>query len=169
MAFVISNNHLQTNLTIQHSSCPIQSNRIAPEGPVIFHRQDVGPTGINIPPLYLAGPCISVTPSSVGQNYTLPTASQILQVFGRNLESGIPRFGPGTIMELQVINRGTYTCALVSNPTGGDGTAVLCYTGAYGLGTGVVPLAGYPTHVYLEWIQVYGGPNGATGYYSIYA
>jgi hypothetical protein len=170
MAFVVANNTRQTNLSIYRPVNHVTSNRMSPEGPVVYHRQDVGSVSTVIPAIALTGQCISMAPTSASQNYTLPTAAQILQVFGRNLESGISRISPGTIFEIKVINRGTAPCAVVSNPTGGDGSAVICYTGAYDqLGTGAIASSGLPTRICLEWLEVNSGTQGATGLYCVYA
>lgn len=169
MSLVVSNNRLQTNFSIQRPVVPIISNKCTPEGPIMYHRQDIGSSGTTISAVQLAGQCLSVIPGTSGQTYTLPTASQILQVFGRNIDSGLSRIVPGTIMEFKFVNRGSFTCAIAGNPTGSDGSAVICYTGAAGLGTGVVALSGLPTRICLEWLQVNSGTNGATGLYTIYA
>ena len=160
MAFYYSSNTNQTNLAITGSTSSVGANRLHALSTPIYHRQELGPVSATIKPITLAAPCMSMVPISAAQVYTLPTAAQILQVFGRNLESGQSRLYAGTVMELQFMNRGAFPCEVSSNTTGGGGAAIVCATGdGYG---------GMGTKIFLEFTSVSSGLNGCTGDYVIY-
>lgn len=161
MSFVSSNNLNQTNFSVMGSTSSVGPNRMRSDVIPVSHRQDLGATGITIPPIYLCGPCISMVPQLASQSFAFPSAAQMLQLFGRNLETGLSRIAPGTVMEFQFINRGAVPCEVVASGTGGDSSLVACATGAGNLGKG--------TKVFLEWIAVNSGLNGCTGEYTIYA
>jgi Collagen triple helix repeat (20 copies). len=143
---------------MSNSTSSVGANRTASIPTEMYHRQDLGATGVAINPIVLAAPCMSMTPTSGGQTYTLPAASEILQVFGRNLDSGVSRIIPGTVMELQFINKGAVPCTIACSATGGDSSTVVCGTGAYGKGTRVM----------LEFTAVNSSTAGSTGTYTIY-
>ena len=156
MAFYSSSNTNQTNLSVVSSTSSSNANRLQALPVPVYHRQELGPSSVAIRPIVLAAPCISMTPSTAGQTYTLPSAAQILQVFGRNLESGHSRLYAGSILDLQFVNRsGLFTCNVSSAATGGDSKTIICpvYSG---------------TKVFLEFTSVSSGLNGCTGDYIIY-
>ena len=108
--------------------------------------------------------------AATGTNYTLPSASNLLAAFGAPL--GQSKLGVGDCLLLRVNNKGTSPAYIVSNSSGGDGSAVIAYangnTGSYsGQGTGSAG-QGKTTLVTLEWLQVNSGTNGATGLYTVY-
>ena len=136
-------------------------------------KQDVGNAGAAIPPSFLLNHTIVVSPTGANQTYTLPTASAILAEFGKSIDTGVPKLAAGNSLVVRVVNRGGYPAYIASNPTGGDGSAIISYTGsATGIGgpgfTGSVAPVGKLTTIYLEWLAVNGGVNGATGQYTIY-
>jgi hypothetical protein len=156
MAFYSSSNTNQTNLSVVGSTSSASVNHLHAVPSTVYHRQELGPVTASIRPIVLAAPCISMTPSTVAQTYYLPTAAQILQVFGRNLESGQSHFCAGTIMELQFVNRSAlFPCRVSSAATGGDAKTIECpvYSG---------------TKIFLEFTSVSSGLNGCTGDYIIY-
>ena len=161
MSFVSSNNLNQVNFAVVGSTSSVGPNRLKSACVPVSHRQDLGATGTVIPSLYLSGPCISMVPATGTQDYTFPAATQMLQVFGRNLDSGVSRIAPGTVMEFQFINRGTEACTVTASGTGGDSTSVACATGGSNIGK--------KTGVFLEWIAVNSGMGGCTGTYTIYS
>lgn len=137
-------------------------------------RQNVGSAGAAIPPSFLLNHTIVVSPTGASQTYTLPTASQILSEFGKSIDTGVPKLVTGDSIRFKIVNRGNSPAYIATNPTGGDGTAIICYTGSStgwgGFGfTGSVTPVGKQTTLYLEWLSVSGGINGATGVYTIYA
>ena len=137
----------------------------------------LGNTGTAIPTSYLVAGNVFISPTGVGNVYTLPTAAQILATFGQPL--GVPNLQPNDVLIFHVINNGLWPAAVVTSTTGGDGSAVWCqpasatgvgsggYTGALGLGHG--------TPVYIQITAVSPGnvTNGlivsATGSYTIYS
>ncbi len=173
MALVTSSSS-STNFGVKSQNPVVPANRMPPltTGKVI--KQNVGASGSAIPPSFVLGHTIVVSPTGPSQTYTLPTASAILSEYGKSIDTGIPKLAAGDSLIIRVVNRGAAPAIIASNPTGGDGTAIICYTGsATGVGgpgfTGSVTPVGKLTTLYLEWLQVNGGVNGSTGYYSIYA
>jgi hypothetical protein len=160
MAFYYSSNTNQTNLAISGSTSSVGANRIHAVPTTVYHRQELGPVSVAIKPIALAAPCMSMAPASAAQVYTLPTAAQILQVFGRNMESGKSRMYAGTVMELQFMNRGAFPCTVSATAAGGDGSYITCATGDGYSGMG--------TKIFLEFTSVSSGLNGCTGDYVIY-
>ena len=154
----------------------IPSNRSAPLVTGRITKQDMGPAGTSIPPGAILGNTIVVSPTGANQTYTLPTASSILSEFGKSIDTGVPKLSVGDSHIIRIVNRGTAPAYVASNPTGGDGTAIIVnnggatgnYTSSYAY-TGTVVPVGHLTSIYLEWLQVNGGVQGATGFYTIYA
>jgi hypothetical protein len=158
MALYFSSNPNQTNFSVSGAPVSVGANRLHALPVPMYHRQDLGPVSVAIKPIVLAAPCISMAPTATGQTYTLPSAAQILQVFGRNLESGLSRVSSGTIIELTVVNHsGTFGATVAASGTGGSGT-VVCPTGPYGKGT----------KVFVEFTSVSSGTGGCTGDYVVY-
>lgn len=136
-------------------------------------KQNVGAVGVVIPTSFLTSHTIVVAPTTVNQTYTLPTASAILSQFGKS-GSGVPKLVAGDSLVLQVVNRGAFPAYIASNPVGGDGTAIISYTGAASVSsgplyTGAMVPSGKLTTVYLEWLEVHSSSAGATGYYTVFA
>lgn len=130
-----------------------------------------GNTGTSIPASVLGSQAIIVTPASINQTYTLPTASAILSAFG--LRNGLAYLEAGAYIPIQVINASAFPAYILSNPTGGDGSAAIAYgTTAVGgngaLSTGAVGVAAHKTDVLLRFSNVGVSANGATGTYSIF-
>ena len=157
MALYYSSNPNQTNFSVSGGTSSVGANRLHAFPIPVYHRQDVGPASVALNPIVLASPCISMSPSAGSLTYTLPTAAQILQVFGRNLESGRANVCAGTIAELQVVNHGAFPCTVAASSTGGSGT-VVCATGPYGKAT----------KVFVEFTSVSSGLAGCTGEYVVY-
>jgi hypothetical protein len=133
-------------------------------------KQDLGSTGTAIPVTTLLNSTIVVSPSAPGQVYTLPSASAILNQFGRNTDTGVAKLAVGDTLVFDIVNRGT-TGAFISasGALGGDNTQINSLPGATSLNwTGTTPL-GRTTTVRLEFLQVGSGVAGATGQYTIYA
>lgn len=130
-------------------------------------KASLGNASAPVPLAAIQAHTFSVSPTGAGQVYTLPTASDLLSGFGKNIDTGIPKFVAGDAISFEVVNRGPFPCGLASNATGGDGTVVTCSTGSSSAFAGSAPV-GKITRVHLEWTAVNGGVNGATGTYTIY-
>jgi len=136
-------------------------------------KNDLGATGKAIPASLVLGHTIIVSPVTASQTYTLPTASSLLSEFGRSIDTGVPTTRAGNMIVFNVVNRGTSPAYIKSNTVGGDGTAIIAYNGgvvdAAGPSyTGATVPVGKITPVYLEWLSVSGGLDGATGTYTLY-
>lgn len=161
------------NFSIRNPIPPYVPNRAPPLHSGVAIQNDVGAVTTNISAAALLGHTIVVSPTTAGQTFTLPTASSILYEFGRSIDTGVPKTAPGNMLVFNVVNRGTLPAYIASNPTGGDGSAIIAYNGGVISATGpsytgaVVPV-GKITPVYMEWLQVSGGVNGSTGQYTLY-
>lgn len=171
---LITTSQANANFGVKTQIPTVPANRAPPlvTGRVIG--QSAGTSGTAIPPSFLMNHTIVVAPTAANQTYTLPTASAILSEFGKSIDTGVPKLAVGDSLILRVVNRGAAPAYILSNPTGGDGTALIAYTGSAtgnaGPGfTGSVTPVGHLSTLYLEWLQVNGGVNGATGLYTIYA
>lgn len=129
---------------------------------------DLGATGAEINPALLASSTIVVRPTAI-QTYTLPSASDIISIFGIDVDTGIPRISTGQSIKLNVINKGTAPAYILSGPTGGDGTAIIAFTGAANASnaTGSTP-HGKVTPLTIEFTSVSSSLLGATGAYTVY-
>jgi hypothetical protein len=170
---LVTSSQASSNFGVKNQILTTPTNRAPPlvTGKII--KTNVGTTSAAIPPVAILGHTITVSPASASQIYTLPTASAILAEFGKSIDTGVPKLAAGDSHIIRIVNRGAAPAIILSNPTGGDGTAILAYTGsATGIGgvgfTGTVFPVGKLTTLYLEWLQVSGGVNGATGLYTIY-
>src|SRR6185437_6143144 len=168
---LITSSSASTNFNVRNSGTA--TNKIAASTCTKVIKQDVGAVGTNIPPSFMLNHTITVSPTGANQTYTLPTASAILAEFGKSNDTGVPKLAVGNSLMLRIVNRGGFPAYIATNPTGGDGTAIVAYTGSStgiaGPGfTGSVSPVGKLTTIYLEWLQVNGGVNGATGQYTIY-
>jgi hypothetical protein len=136
----------------------------------------LGNVGTSVPISALLDSMVVVSPnggsnSATGAPYTLPSAASLLSAFGAPL--GQAKLNVGDCLIFRINNKGTSPAYIVSNSSGGDGSAVIAYangnTGSYsGQGTGTVSHAGKVTQLTLEWLQVNSGSNGATGLYTVY-
>lgn len=171
---LITSSSANANFGVRNQIPTVPANRAPPLSSGKIIKQNVGAAGTNIPPSFVLNHTIVVSPTGASQTYTLPTASAILSEFGKSIDTGVPKIAAGDSLILRVVNRGSSPAYIASNPTGGDGTAIIAYTGAStGVGgplfTGAVAPVGKLTTLYLEWLQVSGGVNGSTGLYTIYA
>lgn len=171
---LITSSSASTNFGVKTQIPSVPANRTPALTTGRVFKQNLGTAGTAIPPAYVLGHTIVVSPSTGLQTYTLPTASAILAEFGKSIDTGVPKISVGDSLVLRVVNRGSSAAFIASNPTGGDGTAIIAYTGSSAAVSGaqytgsVVPV-GKLTTLYLEWLQVNGGVNGATGLYTVYA
>lgn len=167
MALVTSTSS-QLNFGIKQTANQSRANRTAPAVTSKIIRQSVGNTGAAIPLTFILGDTIVISPSTVNQTYTLPSASQILSEFGKSIDTGVPKLAAGDCLQLKIVNRGAFAGYILTSPTGGDGSALLAYTGGAAASTGAIAISGKLTTMYLELTAVNGGVNGATGAYTIY-
>lgn len=127
-------------------------------------------TGTNIPVSALTNQAIVITPGTANQTYVLPTASAILSSFG--VHSGISTLETDSIIPLQIINRSGFNATIVSNPTGGNGSAVIAYgvsTGAANnFATGAVVHSAHKTDLFVHFRNVQASSFGASGTYDIF-
>ena len=174
MSLITSNaTTTQSNFGVRNPIPPYIPNRSSPLHSGVAFKENMGASSVAIPPSAVLGHTIVVSPSVANQTYTLPTASSMLYEFGRSIDTGIPKTSVGNMLVFNVVNRGNFPAYIACNPSGGDGTAVVAYqggvTGSAGPSyTGSVVPVGRITPVYLEWLQVNGGVNGATGQYTLY-
>lgn len=163
----------QSNFGVRTPIPPYIPNRSSPLHSGVAFKENMGVSSTAIPASAVLGHTIVVSPTTANQTYTLPTASSMLYEFGRSIDTGIPKTSVGNMLVFNIVNRGTLPAYIASNPTGGDGSAIVAYNGGITGTTGpsytgsVVPV-GHITPVYLEWLQVNGGVNGATGQYTLY-
>lgn len=174
MSLITSNATLtQSNFGIRQPIPPYNPNRTPPLHSGVALKDDMGATSTNIPASAVLGHTVVVSPVTAGQSYTLPTAAALLYEYGRSSDTGVVKTAVGNMIVLNIVNRGTLPAYIVSNATGGDGSAIIAYNGGIVNATGpsytgsVVP-KGKITPVYMEWLQVNSGVNGATGQYSVY-
>ena len=167
MSFLSSNSQPgQLNFSIKTPVVPFNPTKEPFLTSGIADSYSQGTTSATISSGSLLGQTLLIHPSAGGQTYTLPTASSILNTFGRSIDTGIPRTSVGNMLVFNVVNRSQFPATLACNTTGGDGSAITCGTGSFGS----TPLQwGKITPVYLEWLAVSGGLDGATGQYTIYA
>jgi hypothetical protein len=172
---LINTNSQQTQLSfsVRTPIPPYNPNRTPPLRSGVAIKDDLGAVSTAIPAPVLLGHTIVVSPTTLGQVYTLPSASSILYEFGRSNDTGVPKTGVGNMLVLNVVNRGTVGALIATNAVGGDGTVLVAYNGGVPVGggasyTGAALPKGRITPLYLEWLQVSGGVNGATGQYTIY-
>src|SRR6266576_1087225 len=88
------------------SNTPLVSNR---QGPLVTGRISKAGQGNVTGPISVGGflnHTIVVSPQTVNQTYTLPTASQILSEFGKSIDTGVPKLNVGDSHILRVVNRG---------------------------------------------------------------
>ena len=147
----------------------INPNRAPPLTTRRIIKQNIGTSGANIPATALLNNTITVSPSTVNQTYTLPKASDILAEFGKSIDTGVPKLAAGDTLEVRIVNRGAFSAYIAANATGGDGTAIIAPTGASAGSTGATYVVGRITNVFLEWLSVSGGTQGATGQYTVYS
>jgi len=168
---------LSSNFKITRSSSASSQQQSAAGAQVLttgqVNKQNCGTT-TSIPDEFMLGNTITVTPTAANTTYVLPTASDILAVFGKDVTTGVPKLTTGDSLPLRFINKGSVPCYLATNPTGGDGSACILYNGYTGMTgfvsyTGAVVPAGKITPVFLEFTNVSGSTLGATGSYTIYA
>jgi len=174
MSLITSNaTTTQLNFSVRTPLPPYVPNRSSPLHSGVALKEDLGASSTAIPAAAILGHTIVVSPTTAGQVYTLPTAASMLYEFGRSIDTGVPKTGVGNMIVLNVVNRGTLPAYIACNPTGGDGSAIIAYNGGVISATGpsytgsIVP-KGHITPVYMEWLQVSGGVNGATGQYTLY-
>lgn len=174
MSLITSNTTpTQTNFSIRTPITPYVPNRAQPLQSGVANKDSMGSTSTNIPSSAVLGHTIVVAPTTAGQTFTLPTAASLLYEFGRSSDTGITKTSTGKMLVFNIVNRGTLPAYIASNATGGDGTSIIAYNGgiinATGPSfTGSVTPVGKITPLYLEWLQVNSGVNGATGLYTIY-
>lgn len=94
------------------------------------------------------------------RTYRLPPASEILSLFGKNIDSGAAKLTAGSSLVFEVVNHSASTGAIVLCATAGDGgdssnVEVAAYTAPRTRNAGVV---------HLEFTNV----SGSTGSYTIY-
>jgi hypothetical protein len=158
------------NFGIRNPVNVVTPNRAPPATSFKVIKQDLGATGTAIPVGAMLNSTIVISPSAPGQVYTLPSASAILNQFGKNLDTGVAKVAPGDTFVVDIVNRGTtgaFVSAALAN--GGDNTQINILPGATSLNwTGTTPV-GRATTVRLEFLQVGSGVNGATGQYTIFA
>ena len=169
---LVTSTFANPNFTVRTSGTASNKTRPLTVGKVI--KQSVGATSSAVPVSALLNHTITVVPTTANQTFTLPTAAQLLSQFGKSTDTGVPKLAAGDSLVFNVVNRGSQAAYIASNPTGGDGTAIIAYTGASAqvsgaAFTGAVAPVGKITPVYLEWLQVSGGVVGATGLYTLYA
>ena len=157
----------------QNGSYP--ANKSPPHVTGTINSVNLGATSAAISAIQFQGHTLIVNPTLGSQTYTLPTATQLLNEYGVNLDSGIPKLTAGALHNIHIINRSTNNSVayIAANPTGGDGSVVLAYAPTGGnfngipLSTGAA-LTGKLTNIYLQWTNVASGTNGASGSYTIY-
>jgi hypothetical protein len=137
--------------------------------------QAAAPTGVadgsvrsvaTIPVSSLAGNTIFVSPSSDStDSFILPTASEILSVFGRSVDTGAAKLSTGDCLRYTVVNKSSATGAFIyPGQTGADSS-----TGSIEAPTGGSDGAiGFGTDFILEFTNVGSSLSGATGSYIIY-
>jgi len=158
---------------------PVNSVKINRAQPLVTRRvapQNLGNVASAVPVSALVDNMFVVAPTGASINapgvvFTLPSATNILAVFGEEL--GVSKLAAGDQLIFSVNNKGTSPAYVASNSSGGDGSAVIALpngnTGAYsGQGTGTLTNVGHVTQFVLEWLQVNSGSNGATGLYAVY-
>lgn len=164
-------NNFQIRQSTRGSASTHGANLVLTTGQI--NKQNCGTTTA-IPDDFLLGNTITVTPATVNTTYFLPTASEILTAFGKDISTGVPKLSRGDTLPLKFVNRGTFPAYLSCNPTGGDGSAIIMYQGgaetsALTSTTGSVTPVGKITNIFLEFTNVSGSLGGATGSYTIYA
>lgn len=174
MSLITTNATLtQSNFSVRTPIPPYIPNRNPPLHSGVVSKDDMGATSASISATAVLGHTIVVSPTTAGQVYTLPTASSLLYEFGRSPDTGVAKTAVGNMVVFNVVNRGTLPAYIACNATGGDGSAIIAYNGGVISATGpsytgsVVP-KGHITPVYMEWLQVNSGVNGATGQYTLY-
>ncbi len=137
------------------------------------NRQNIGAVAA-IPASVLLGNTITVTPTAASTTYSLPTASDILTAFGKDITTGVPKLTTGDSLPLRFVNKGVHNAFIACSTTGGDGTAVIAYAPgtnplAFASASGATAHVGKVTDLFLEFTNVSGGVGGATGSYTIYS
>lgn len=173
-------NNLAPNFSIKNSTSrvPLQGAlNVLLTGQVNMQNVSaITPATTNIPDQFILGDTIVVAPTTANTTFTLPSASDILNIFGKDINTGVPKLTKGDALPLRFINKGTQN-AYLKTGTGGDGSAVILYNGAavYNANatfpiasTGAANIA-HITQVQLEFTEVNGSLGGATGAYTIYA
>lgn len=158
----------QLNFSVRTPIPPFVPNRNAPLSSGVALKDHQGGANSQISAQSLLGHTISVAPVGAVRTYTLPTASSILNEFGRNNDTGVVKTKVGDMIVFNVVNTGGERAYISSNDIGGDGTIVIAHSGAGSSFTGPVA-RGKITPVYLEWLQVNSGLQGATGLYTVYS
>lgn len=146
------------NFAITHKTNP-QLARVNPS--------NIGAIGGDIPISALSAGIVSIAPVTVNQIYHLPSFTQLLNQFGSNLDTGLPRAQVGDIFPLRVFNTGTQTAVIASNTGafGGDGTAVFALATQSSTGTSQ---SAHATSLYVQLTSVNTGMLGSTGTYSLF-
>ena len=150
------------------SSVPVNITKLRPELPALINRQDLGgATGTVISAQMLGSSTVCVTPSQTS-TFFLPPASQILRMFGYNLDTGMPKLNVGDIIHTKVINRGSAPAVILGDPVSSDGSGVAVATGASLLVAGATVPVGCPRDLFIEFLQVNYSTSGMTGLYTVY-
>lgn len=160
---------LQNSFSIRTpASVPVNITKLRPELPMLLKHQDLGgTTGTVVNPQMLGSNAIFVSPSSTA-TFFLPPASQILRMFGYNLDSGQPKLNVGDVLNVRVINRGSAPAVMQGDVLSSDGSAVSCPTGGSLAVSGATVPVGAPKDLFIEFLQVNYSTSGMTGYYTVY-
>lgn len=159
----------QSNFIIRRAIPSASPNREPPRATGHILKDDMGSVSADIKAGAVLGHTIVISPSGANQTYTLPTATSLLNAYGKSIDTGVCKTATGNMIKLDIINRGTFPAYIASNTTGGDGSAMVCYPGGSTQSfTGSVTPIGNLTNIYLEWRSVNSGVAGATGVYSVY-
>jgi hypothetical protein len=137
--------------------------------------QASAPTGVadasdrsvaTIPVSSLAGNTIFVSPSSASTDtFILPTASEILAMFGRSVDSGSAKLSAGDCLRYTVVNKSSATGAFVFPGQAGVDSSTGSIEAHTGGSDGAI---GMGTDFILEFTKVSASISGATGSYVIY-
>jgi hypothetical protein len=115
----------------------------------------------------LGANAIFVSPSATS-TFFLPPASQILRMFGYNLDTGQPKLNVGDVLNVRIINRGSAPAVVQGDAVSSDSTAVVCLTGASNLVAGASVPVGAHKDLFIEFLQVNYSTSGMTVYYTVY-